>query len=876
MKVFHKLEAGELPVKSQTGSPDEHVFRSISHWVFVAALFAIIVVVFLKTCFAGASLSRLCVLAEWDSVFDQWRTGRPQPYDPSLVQIFLPDFVFLAQNLCKGIFPLWNPYCGLGYPFVADIQSCVFAPLRVIFNFIPNLTTYNYFLVSEIVVCAIASYLLTFKLLYKSVGNKLLLQLCSLFAAVCYTFCPYNLWYLEISPGTSAALFPLTALGFVYASEKRTVGSAILAGLASAVLILSGHPECAFFGIALSAILMILLVSFQPSGNLPGRVASSLKLLLIAAISTVALSAPALFPFVEYLLNGQSYKYGSAYSTPVTVNGILFNLSNPGQNGASPYLGIIAALLIPAALFGLRRSWSETYKTAALLFLTVATFILVSQLGPVQAIFSNPPLTAIITRYALPYLLLLFSILAAAGLFELCTATQRADVKGRLSRIPGKDQPPGNSGKDRPPGSTRRTFIPDSQSSSGAPVQELAGFQPASIDSPPKAHVNPLILLFSLSAIAIALHYFPQSVASNSTWLKIADFDAMLPTTAFNLSAWKRDLICTGIFLAITFVCFCNSGLAKIRSKFLDISTGSFIAITALILGFISIASVAKFSLPQQSKFFYPQTELIAKLKDEQHRCISTCEYVMRPSTNAVYGINFLTFHSPLFPGRFLEFLKACGAETDIFNQKFSKQLSPLLNLASVKYVLSIEPISDLTGDTSRFILSYRSKNNISLYENRDAAPRAYLVPNASYATSAEDSLAKITSANFDPHSSVVIESTTLKNKVDSISKTKYTQVDKFTLPDPNHIKITCHSDSPSWLVLTDIFYPGWTAYIDGKATRIERANYAFRAIKLPAGEHNIEFSFEPLSFKAACVVLALFLIITAWCIRSRAFYREV
>ncbi len=814
----------EHGLKNAAGTSSCPLRSNMGNAIAVAALALLILLFFFKTSFSGASISRLCVLAEWDSVFDAWRTGKAQAYDPSLVQIFCPDYVFLAKNLSKGILPLWNPHCGLGYPFVADIQSSVFAPLRFVFDFFPNLRTYNYYLLFELLASAVSTFFLTRAL---RIGI-----LASLFAAVTYTFCPYNLWYMEMNLGASFCLFPLCALAFVKTAQQRTIGSAILAGLASAILIMSGHPECSFFGILLSSALMFLLLIFNgaqdtdQSGADPSSAKratfiqgslSSAKLLLIAAIVTVAISAPALFPFGEYLMNGESYKYGSTYSTPVTWNGIFFNLFNPGQNGASPYLGIIAAALAPLSLFARRKDNATRDDVKSILILTGLTFLLVSQFGPVQAIFSKPPFTAIITRYALPYLLLLVTVLASIGLQELAQRCKSKDLEW-LAML--------------------ATFF----------VMQLIGL------------------------------YVAANVSHDSSFMKAADFDAMLPPTALNSAALKRDAICSIIF---TLIAAAASAIKFAKEK--EWGRAAIILIAALAIGFISEGSVAKLSLPTQSKFFYPETELIDKLKDNQYRTISTVEYIFRPATNAVYGVNFLTVHNPLFPKRFLEFSKACGAKTDVFNQTFDTTLSPLLNLASVKYILSLQPLTDPSNKTSdRFKLFFKSKNNISVYENIDAAPRAYLVNKAVSSSGPEDSLLKIQSNDFTPQSTVVIESkestatseskTTKQTTVPSSASepaARYTAVDKFETPDSNTVSIACDSPTTSWLVLTDIYYPGWNVYIDGKKSEILRANYAFRSVKLEAGKHNVVFKYEPFSFTIGLGLLACVALLASWSLKS-------
>jgi hypothetical protein len=51
------------------------------------------------------------------------------------------------------------------------------------------------------------------------------------------------------------------------------------------------------------------------------------------------------------------------------------------------------------------------------------------------------------------------------------------------------------------------------------------------------------------------------------------------------------------------------------------------------------------------------------------------------------------------------------------------------------------------------------------------------------------------------------------------------------------------------WLVVSDVWYPGWRARVDGGAVPVLRADYLFRAVPLEAGEHQVVFSYRPLSF---------------------------
>jgi uncharacterized membrane protein YfhO len=66
------------------------------------------------------------------------------------------------------------------------------------------------------------------------------------------------------------------------------------------------------------------------------------------------------------------------------------------------------------------------------------------------------------------------------------------------------------------------------------------------------------------------------------------------------------------------------------------------------------------------------------------------------------------------------------------------------------------------------------------------------------------------------------------------------------------------NAPSAGMLVLSEVFYPGWKAWVDNQETPVLRANYLFRAIELPARAHRVRFKYEPMAFMVG-VGLALF-----------------
>lgn len=66
----------------------------------------------------------------------------------------------------------------------------------------------------------------------------------------------------------------------------------------------------------------------------------------------------------------------------------------------------------------------------------------------------------------------------------------------------------------------------------------------------------------------------------------------------------------------------------------------------------------------------------------------------------------------------------------------------------------------------------------------------------------------------------------------------------------PNKVIVEVHAPSDGFLFLSDLYYNGWKAFVDGENEKVYKADYVFRAVRLTEGQHTVEFVFDPPSFK--------------------------
>ena len=182
----------------------------------------------------------------------------------------------------------------------------------------------------------------------------------------------------------------------------------------------------------------------------------------------------------------------------------------------------------------------------------------------------------------------------------------------------------------------------------------------------------------------------------------------------------------------------------------------------------------------------------------------------------------------------------------------------------------------DMTG--TELIVTERQSSTVSgvpiwsddhwlLYNRPTALPRAYLVDHVETIADPDKALRRMFSPQFDPVRSAITE-TPITELTTSTQSTGSATILQY---DAGRVELSTQSNGAMLLVLSDTFYPGWTATIDGKKSEIYRTNYAFRGVVIPKGKHSVVFSYMPLSFLLGLTVSVVVSIYSLWLFRKKS-----
>ena len=145
--------------------------------------------------------------------------------------------------------------------------------------------------------------------------------------------------------------------------------------------------------------------------------------------------------------------------------------------------------------------------------------------------------------------------------------------------------------------------------------------------------------------------------------------------------------------------------------------------------------------------------------------------------------------------------------------------------------------------NTKYFIFPLQGGQTLPL-PNPHAMGNAWFVNEVQYVNNANEEIEAIHGLN--PSETAVVD-----KRFEAVVKpmaSDSTATIRLVAYEPNCLKYEVDSKTGGTIVFSEIYYPGWRSSIDGQEVPHGRANYILRAMNVPAGKHEVEFSFDPVS----------------------------
>jgi hypothetical protein len=160
-------------------------------------------------------------------------------------------------------------------------------------------------------------------------------------------------------------------------------------------------------------------------------------------------------------------------------------------------------------------------------------------------------------------------------------------------------------------------------------------------------------------------------------------------------------------------------------------------------------------------------------------------------------------------------------------------------------------------GETKDPDLALVAEGPVRVYRYRREHPRAWLVGKAVSVADPEAQLLAIKQRDFDPYREVVVTGDVPPTGVRAVAGTAH-----ITTESALRVAVTTQATEAAFLVLADAWYPGWKVYVDGQPEPVLRANFAFRAVPVPAGSHRVLFRFEPAPWRRGLGLMVVGLVL--------------
>ncbi|MFC1521120.1 YfhO family protein [Elusimicrobiota bacterium] len=293
---------------------------------------------------------------------------------------------------------------------------------------------------------------------------------------------------------------------------------------------------------------------------------------------------------------------------------------------------------------------------------------------------------------------------------------------------------------------------------------------------------------------------------------------------------------------------------------------------------FIELFVYAPKLMPKMFDYFKapPYVEFLQERTRAQPGRVLGMGYMLMPNWSSIYGLEDIRFQSGVVPKRYALFLAnnlltRPGVLADAKDLRklyeplrfigtqetlLDKEKMKFIDFLGVRYLIGrsqcvpivpyqrMEEVCKQSGLTlpSEFPLLYE-QDNVNIYESTGALSKAFMVYDTVFAKQESNVFRIFQNADFDFKRTAIIEDRELGSNI-SISSPTYSVKALKKLSDSVAYEVS--TSDAGLLVVSDVYYPGWKAYIDGNEVPLRVANYAFRGVRVPAGEHVVEFHYKP------------------------------
>ncbi|MBL7201039.1 MAG: YfhO family protein, partial [Anaerolineae bacterium] len=740
---------------------------------------------------------------------------------------FYPWKVFAVRSFAQGILPLWNPLSGAGVPFVGNAQSALFDPFNLVGYVLPVAASYVVTAVLRLLVAGLFTYLFARQIGVGKPG--------ALLAMMAFAHSGPLLVWLGHPHSHVIVWLPAMLWTTERALATRRIPDVLAAGLAIAAQFLGGHPETSFHAM-MTWIAYSLYRTFAPGRGDRSAWLPQIARIAGAALLGTLLASVQLLPFVEALLS--STTLADRVNQAAASSGSLWR-PVLGQWQAWPTL--ITAIL--PQFFGTPVDKSYFYPYSNYIEQDIYLGIVPLALALTAVVRTIRSRTHPLWRS-----ILFFALLSA---ISLGIAT-RLPLLNLVNHLPLFDIA-GN-------GRLRMVYAFSASMLAGFGMDGVA----QGIRSYRRTALIGLVIIALLSVSLVLVGHVGFVVYKDEILRTGRDHvDAQWGTIYYSRPIEHYYALVEKKYAAklaqasprnvVTYLPVLIALIWLVLHRWRAVFRARAWVYAALGLTFLDALLVGMaFHPTTHPEHIFPKPGAVRFLEqDTEVYRVGGLGMALYPNTGMVFGLSDVRAYDTVVPQRYVNLFEHVeGSARYRFHLLLADADSPLLDLMNVKYVLTSQELG------GRWVLAYSDTGEVRVYRNRDVLPRAFVVHSVEVVGDKDQSLERITSDGFDFRSRVVLEERPPGWAELPPPSTPATAT--ITRYEPNRVSVAVATEATGLLVLSDTYDRGWKAAIDGQAAPVYAANHAFRAVAVPAGVHQVDFSYEPLSFRVAVAVSLL------------------